>query len=180
MFTILTSSPEDMLQAMFMLSYYSVMFEAFSDGEDPFSTEIVVKGETRDGDLQMAEMCFQMNYRQVGHICPTCKREKPKEKACGHLTFQGQIGESFLDQQARILTVKEETKAALEEPAVNSSDFKFTQLDDFPPRTNPLYHDTFSMGVPISKRFYATHSDKNIVTIWDMERGKRVRIAVPN
>ena len=172
MFTILISSADDLLQALFVLSYYQVKFQTFSDAENPFSTEIVVDEEMREGDLRLAEMAFQMNYRQVGHICPSCQRDYPEEKSCGHLTFKGQIGDfpnlsdfSFLPEPE-----KEET---------TSADFQVEQLDSFPPKSNPMHHDTFNMGVPVSGRIFAMHDGHNWVNLIDMRRGTRIRVTFP-
>lgn len=41
-------------------------------------------------DFGLAEMDFQMNYRQVGMLCPVCEKANVKG-CCGHLTFDGKI-----------------------------------------------------------------------------------------
>lgn len=37
------------------------------------------------GDFRLAEMFMQMNYHQIGGVCPACK--DLGEAHCGHLTF---------------------------------------------------------------------------------------------
>jgi len=46
-------------------------------------------------DFHLAEMAFQMNYRQVYSLCPLCKEQNPNEQSCGHLTFNGRIEGAF-------------------------------------------------------------------------------------
>ena len=163
MFTILTTDLEDTLYALFLLSYYQVKFSTQSDAEDPFSTMIIVDEETREGDLRNAEMCFQMNFRQVGHICPVCKEENPEESFCGHLTFKGQIA-GFPWEQKK------------EEPV----DFKLEPMTPIPANSNPFHYDMDRMGTPINKRFMAMyHMRENEVVLVDMKLGNRVKIIVP-
>ena len=103
MFVIMPKNPADWQQAMFMMSYYKVKMETFSNGEDADSAYMVV-GHTddyhplgqEDDDLQTAEMCFQMNWRQVGMKCPHCLDDG--EKTCGHLTFNEPINSSAFDR----------------------------------------------------------------------------------
>lgn len=93
---------DDVRHAMLILSYYHVMSEVYSDGENPDSCYMVVKANPIMGDhqqdaLRMAEMAFQMNHRQVGMICPHCKADDDyDERTCGHLTFTTFINTSFL------------------------------------------------------------------------------------
>jgi len=169
MFTILAGSPLDMLDAMFILSHYQVKFQAFSDAENPLSTEIVVDEEIREGDLNLAEMAFQMNYRQVGYICPFCVREDPEAKTCGHLTFKGRLSD---DIDLGMFSFLPEEK---NDPVY----FKAEALESIPPKANPMHHDLFSMGVRINDRVFATHTDRNFVDLTDMMCGTRVRITFP-
>jgi hypothetical protein len=166
MFTILASSPLDMLDAMFILSHYQVKFQAFSDAEDPLSTEIVVDEEGREGDLRMAEMAFQMNFRQVGKICPSCKREDPEETICGHLTFKGQLPNDPFEEVGKI----QEAGA-----------FTLVNMSSIPAGSNPFHHDLTRMGTPINKRFMAMYDggNKNSIVLVDMKLGKRALIVVP-
>lgn len=94
---------DDIMHAMFLLSYYHVSAQLFSDGDDPDSTYMVVEGpaaimennEVVD-NVGMAEMAFQMNHRQVGFICPHCENDDDnEEKTCGHLTFTTRIEDSL-------------------------------------------------------------------------------------
>lgn len=99
MFVIKPRTPEDMAYAMFLLSYYKVMFSSFSDGEHSNSTFIKVSREYRKGDLRLAEMAFQMAFYQEGMLCPVCKMKnegkKKQRNSCGHLTFTGVIEGRF-------------------------------------------------------------------------------------
>ena len=169
MFTILAKSPLDMLDAMFILSHYQVKFQAFSDAENPLSTEIVVDEEMRDGDLRMAEMAFQMNYRQVGWICSQCKEKYPEDTTCGHLTFEGRLSDD----------VNLDAFSFLPEEEKEPVNYKVETLESIPPKANPMHHDHFSMGVRITDRFFATHTDRNFVDLTDTRRGTRVRITFP-
>lgn len=67
------------------LSYYKVNFYALYINDIEM---LVVDIETREGDLRLAEMAFQMDrrYRQEdGPVCSVCK--KKGKTFCGHLTF---------------------------------------------------------------------------------------------
>jgi len=96
MFVIKPTKAIDLQQAIFILSFYQVKYHSISDGEDPGTAILVVDKENKEGDLYLAEMAFQMNFRQVGNVCPVCK-EETGERVCGHLTFSSFVGESFLD-----------------------------------------------------------------------------------
>ncbi len=105
MFVIMPKSPVDWQQAMFMLSYYHVGCKLYSDGEDAGSTYMVV-GDMDEGwsqededNLALAEMCFQMNWHQVGTKCPHCANDKEDgEQTCGHLTFSHLIDTKAFDK----------------------------------------------------------------------------------
>lgn len=104
MFCIRPHSALDLQQAMFILSYYPVNVVSFSDGEDPDSTYLVVdelpqnsnlapeRAFCPEDELYLAELAFQMNFRQSGIVCPHCKTKNPHEDCCGHLTFTSFIG----------------------------------------------------------------------------------------
>lgn len=89
MFIIKPKFAEDWQVAIFMLSYYHVSMTTFSDGDNVESAYMVVscgKDQSQE-DLRLAEMCFQMNWNQVGRICPHCAEVCTDEEFCGHLTF---------------------------------------------------------------------------------------------
>ena len=95
---------EDWEHALFMLSYYHVSITVHSNGEQVSTTYMVVEGlpETdgtdRDNDLQLAEMCFQMNWTQHGSkLCPDCIDHADRFDFCGHLTFDKPINSSAFD-----------------------------------------------------------------------------------
>jgi hypothetical protein len=87
MFVIKPATPKDALHALFLLSYYEVSFTAYSDGEHSNTTFIKVSREYRKDDLRLAEMAFQMSFRQKGKICPVCEMVDKGKQTCGHLTF---------------------------------------------------------------------------------------------
>jgi hypothetical protein len=97
MFHIIARDASETLDIMLLLSYYKVTVKkntfknlpgAILIGVYPCkSTETILQN-----DFRLAEMAFQMNYRQVLNICPVCKVKYPDEQTCGHLTFQGRIG----------------------------------------------------------------------------------------
>lgn len=96
-------SAQDFQQAMFIMSYYHVSMTAYSNGEDATSTYMVVGGEgngqqVKEEDLHNAEMAFQMNFRQVGKICPHCDGQIEGETVCGHLTFSTFINSAAFDK----------------------------------------------------------------------------------
>lgn len=62
--------------------------------------ETILHGDVPDevheyyaSDYRLAEMAFQMNYGQVGMVCPVC--EKKRLSVCGHLTFSRKINSIF-------------------------------------------------------------------------------------
>lgn len=86
MFVVKPKTRERLMQALFILSYYKVSFQAISDGMSKDSVFLIVDTELREHDLRMCEMGFQMEFNQVGRVCPVCKDEG--EDICGHLTFE--------------------------------------------------------------------------------------------
>ena len=106
MFTITPNSALDLQHAMFILSHYHVAVHSFSDGDNVDSVYLVVDtinvhntcGPTipefdPEDEVYLAELAFQMNFRQSGIVCPHCKAKNPKEDCCGHLNFT-----SFIDR----------------------------------------------------------------------------------
>jgi len=98
-FIIKPTNPADWQRVMFILSYYKkLIIELFSNGEDEDTAYMVVKGkvlaEGEESDLMLAEMAFQMNWRQAkGRLCPHC--DPDHMDACGHLTFDKPINPAF-------------------------------------------------------------------------------------
>jgi hypothetical protein len=104
MFIIQPANPAEWQSAMFMLSYYHVYIELYSDGENQESTYMVVSTPGTDGEQErLAEMCFQMNWHQKGNLCPHCTKQDTdgtsdddvSDDVCGHLTFDKLIKPAF-------------------------------------------------------------------------------------
>ncbi len=97
-------SAQDFQQAMFIMSYHHVSMTAYSDGDDPTSTYMVVGGkgcgqQVNEEALYNAEMAFMMNFRQEGMKCLHCAVDKMNgEQTCGHLTFTTFIDGSAFEQ----------------------------------------------------------------------------------
>ncbi len=72
-----------LLYALAILSSYKVQMEIVGDGDN--AEYILVNGETRDGDLVLAEMCFSGNTWHQEKVCPVC--EDAGETICGHMHF---------------------------------------------------------------------------------------------
>lgn len=101
MFVIKPENAADWQHAMFMLSDYHVECKLYSDGENAESTYMVVEAsistkvdEHRDEEaLRLAEGRFQMNWHQVGMICPHCEDMEgttgPVEAEPGKLSARG-------------------------------------------------------------------------------------------
>jgi len=72
MFMVKPKTDEDFKQALFILSYYRVSFEALSDGEHASSVYLVVNTETRRGDLEMCRKAFCLEFEshedEAGHL----------------------------------------------------------------------------------------------------------------
>jgi hypothetical protein len=98
MFVIKPNNGTDWQEALFMLSYYHVQAVMYSDGENEKSAYMVVESlpDKEGDDLQLAEMCFQMNWRQGGMVCHHC--EKEEATSCGHLTFVEPINSDAFDK----------------------------------------------------------------------------------
>ena len=96
MFVIKPESAADWAEALFILSYYRVACATYSDGENAESVYMTVHPdkdmnedvETTVEQLHMAEMAFQMNWHQVGMVCPVCE---DTVNICGDLTFNKPI-----------------------------------------------------------------------------------------
>jgi hypothetical protein len=104
MFVIKPDNPEEWQNAIFMLSYYHVCIEMYSNGEDQESAYMVVSTPDTDGEQErMAEMAFQMNWHQKGKLCPHCTKQDAdgtsedgvSDDVCGHLTFNKRINPAF-------------------------------------------------------------------------------------
>jgi len=115
MFVIKPENTAAWKDALFILSCYHANISTFSNGDDPSSTYMVVDTLHPDSEqvinqnldvqqqLNLAEMCFQMNWHQVGTICPHCDEVEgtvpPDEpKVCGHLTFNKPINSSEFEK----------------------------------------------------------------------------------
>jgi hypothetical protein len=103
MFVIKPNNGTDWQEALFMLSYYHVQAVMYSDGENEKSAYMVVDGPvgvstdgTTDDQVRLAEMCFQMIWRQGGMVCHHC--EKEEATSCGHLTFVEPINSDAFDK----------------------------------------------------------------------------------
>lgn len=114
-FVVKPETSEDLQHALFLLSYYRVRVEFFSDGEDSSSTYMVVDeaDEVRKGDFLLAQMAMQMNFHQGNaDRCPHCEDlptcddckynegdsgncEHCTRLFCGHLTFTKKINPAF-------------------------------------------------------------------------------------
>ena len=116
MFIIKPENQADWVHALFILSYYKVSVDLFSDGEDADSTYAVVLPKVVPGiehvsettiyedDDRLAEMAFEMNWHQKGNLCPACEAKMDTDVAtyhdrnnhcCGHLTFVKPINPAF-------------------------------------------------------------------------------------
>jgi hypothetical protein len=99
MFVVFPKNPIDWQSALFILSYYHVITTLRSDGDDAASTYMVVEEDPENPDgLRMAEMAFQMNWKQSlfpAHLCPDCVDHADRLVACGHLTFTSRIKPAF-------------------------------------------------------------------------------------
>ena len=77
-------------QTFIDLHKYKVGHHSFRNHKD--TIVIIVDTEQRKGDLRLAEAFFQMNYLQVGLVCPICAKEGIN--ICGHLTFVPAYGKA--------------------------------------------------------------------------------------
>jgi len=90
-FCITMKTPENAFDIMLMLSTYNPLFRTLRCYEEDVVMLVVYANGDSDeakGDLRLAEMACQMNYRQTGSIvCPICSK-KGDTSVCGHLTFE--------------------------------------------------------------------------------------------
>jgi len=94
MFVIQPMYPSEWGDALFLLSYYDVNLTMDSDLENPESLYGFVTSENQD-DLRLAEMAFQMNWRQGPALCTYCRDNEGRNRhSCGHLTFTSVIDRS--------------------------------------------------------------------------------------
>jgi hypothetical protein len=109
LFCIRPTSREEGFDALMLLGEYDLKFSMLpmTSGGEP--SVIVVRADDTpevvplpDGGheyhasaFSLAEMAFQMNYKQIGHyLCPACKNAGNNVKedgCCGHLTFGSKI-----------------------------------------------------------------------------------------
>jgi len=85
-FCVKVDDPDTMYRAMTILGFYKVQMEVIVDGENP--EFLIVNGETREGDLVLAEMAFSAPGDVVwdqAKVCPIC--ENNGEEICGHMYF---------------------------------------------------------------------------------------------
>lgn len=99
-FVICPTEPADWQHAMFILSYYSkLIISTFSNGEDANTAYMVVESkpllEGEEDELRLAEMAFQMNWHQIGRLCPHCIDHADHYDSCGHLAFSKPINPAF-------------------------------------------------------------------------------------
>ncbi len=85
-FVVEPQSPEAILEMFNLLEPYQVQHYILP-GDDRLPVLVVLESIYSDNDdLRLAEMAFQMNYKQVHSVCPVCYAEG--ENLCGHLTFK--------------------------------------------------------------------------------------------
>jgi hypothetical protein len=90
MFFIVPKTPEDLMEAMKLLSNYHVAAESYLDNADNLYLSIIHDHyESEDDDVRLAEMAFQMNWHQGGE-CPECT-----EQPCGCMVFTKPIKFAF-------------------------------------------------------------------------------------
>jgi len=97
-FCIKYDNREDGFDAMLLVAEYDLKF-SMTHNDDGTGVLVVYKDicdhcgcvecNGGGGNFRLAEMAFQMNYRQVDSVCPVCYKEG--EDLCGHLTFNGRI-----------------------------------------------------------------------------------------
>ena len=86
MFIIKPKDQKDWAEALFMLSYYHVVINVFSNGENADDMYIRVEDESyccqeasegrkAEEQLRLAEMAFQANWHQSLGICEQCYDE---------------------------------------------------------------------------------------------------------
>jgi len=81
----------ELLHTLAILSCYKVQMEIIGDGDN--AEFILVNGETRDGDLILAEMCFTCDTWNQAMVCPVCK--DAGETTCGHMHFDKHLKPAF-------------------------------------------------------------------------------------
>lgn len=107
MFIVQPMYPSEWQDAMFLLSHYNVNIALYSDAENLNSVYGVVAANLVDDteerydedDLRLAEIAFQMNWRQGNALCPYCNDDDGhKGHCCGHLTFTSIINSTEFDK----------------------------------------------------------------------------------
>lgn len=124
MFCVLTGTmtSEDIAQAYILLDAYGMLITTVGEGKDLYLR--IDESPEEDPEeaaygLYMAEMAFNLNFRQVGWICPHCEADACAEcslfqhnecgnptnakctarrKTCGHLSFTSSLDNAAFDK----------------------------------------------------------------------------------
>lgn len=87
-------TPVERELVLLIMSYYKVRGYALGNGD--MAQIMVIDEETREGDLQLAEMAFNATgtvvWRQA-KVCPLCESEG--ETICGHMYFYKAVKSAF-------------------------------------------------------------------------------------
>jgi len=88
LFCVITKKPENAFDVMVSLSIYNPLYRVLVNYDDEPNSIVLVVYKNKDAgeNFRLAEMACQMNYPQVGMVCPVC--EKKGLDICGHLTFK--------------------------------------------------------------------------------------------
>jgi hypothetical protein len=78
---------EELFHWLILMSGYNVVMKPTRIGFVMYM-KVIHTTETH-ADFRLAEMACQINYHQIGGVCPICKEEG--EAHCGHLTFGAAI-----------------------------------------------------------------------------------------
>lgn len=98
MFVVKPTDMHDVMATLGLLAHYDVKVTVISQDPDsikPSNYSFVVDSDGDEGELRLAEMSFQMNFRQKGKVCIICKDEDEGKEFCGHLTFTSKIDSRF-------------------------------------------------------------------------------------
>jgi len=85
--------PEELIRALSILGYFQIQMEVILDDQANTPELIVVRSESRDGDLIMAEMAFTSDTWRQSKVCPLC--EADGETICGHMHFYKWVQPAF-------------------------------------------------------------------------------------
>ena len=86
LFFVHPKSHRDYTNALEILQSYKVKYQ---DNVRLNKHYITVSAEDGCPETTLCEMAFQMNFRQAGKVCATCKGKG--KNICGHLTFTSYI-----------------------------------------------------------------------------------------